>query len=158
LSPRIEVARAVRSQVPAWIVRRLAERLRHANARLSSRGSRRGFTLRICDDTEIAALHLRHMGLAGPTDVLSFPASAPVPGADDAVLGDIALSWDAVLRQARAPQPDAWLEEATQLAIHGLAHLLGHDHGTRAEARAMLRAERRAARAAGVDTPTRPYG
>ena len=50
------------------------------------------------------------------------------------------------------------LDEATQLVVHGLAHLAGHDHARRHEARRMLRAERRAARSASVAPPLRPYG
>lgn len=52
----------------------------------------------------------------------------------------------------------AALDEATVLAVHGLCHLLGHDHGRRGEARAMHRAERRGLRAAGTPDVPRPYG
>jgi probable rRNA maturation factor len=122
-----------------------------------SRGQPGELNVRICDDAEIARLHLRAMGQGGPTDVLSFPGGT-LPGLEHPVLGDIIVSWDAVVRQSGDPSPAAWLEEATQLIIHGLAHLHGHDHATRAQGRAMLRAERRAARAARVGSVTRPYG
>lgn len=52
----------------------------------------------------------------------------------------------------------AALDEAAVLAIHGLCHLLGHDHGRPAEARAMHRDERRALRAARTPDVPRPYG
>lgn len=52
----------------------------------------------------------------------------------------------------------AALDEATVLAVHGLCHLLGHDHGFPAEARAMHRDERRALRAARAPDVPRPYG
>lgn len=52
----------------------------------------------------------------------------------------------------------AALDEATVLAIHGLCHLLGDDHGRPAEARAMHRRERRALRAAATPDVPRPYG
>ncbi|PCC66939.1 ssRNA-specific RNase YbeY, 16S rRNA maturation enzyme [Nannocystis exedens] len=52
----------------------------------------------------------------------------------------------------------AALDEATVLAVHGLCHLLGHDHGRRGEARAMHRAERRALQAADTPDVPRPYG
>ena len=156
MSARIEVARSVRARVPSGVLRRLEQRLRRASTRVQPDPSLE-YTIRICDDDEIAALHLRHMGLRGPTDVLSFPAEAPLPDMQ-VELGDIAISWDAVLRQSPGSGRAAWLEELTQLAIHGLAHLLGHDHATRAEGRAMLRTERRAARAAGAGAVARPYG
>jgi probable rRNA maturation factor len=155
LSPRVEVSAAVRGQVPASLVRGLTHRLRRASAQMVR--SRKQLTVRICDDAEIAALHLRHMGQAGPTDVLSFPGGT-LPGFEADVLGDIILSWDAIVRQAVAAGPAAWLEEATQLAVHGLAHLHGHDHATRSQGRAMLRVERRAARAARLGRVARPYG
>lgn len=52
----------------------------------------------------------------------------------------------------------AALDEATVLAIHGLCHLLGHDHGRPAEARAMHRRERKGLRAARTPDVPRPYG
>lgn len=52
----------------------------------------------------------------------------------------------------------AAVDEATVLAIHGLCHLLGHDHGHRAEARAMHRREREGLRAADTPDVPRPYG
>lgn len=154
----VEVARAVRHRVPAGVTRALARKLRRAGRRLQPGHAPLPWTVRLCDDTEIAALHVQHMGERGPTDVLSFPGGAPVPGQDQVELGDIVISWDAVLRQCRGTGVEVWLEEVTQLAMHGLAHLVGHDHGTRAQARAMLRAERRAARAAGAAVPMRAYG
>ena len=60
------------------------------------------------------------------------------------------------------PGPVKWrsaaIDEATVLAVHGLCHLLGHDHGGRGEARAMHRAERRALKAAATPDVPRPYG
>jgi probable rRNA maturation factor len=156
LRPRVDVASAVRARVPRTLVHRLENRLRHANARISR--LRRGVVaVRICDDAEIARLNLRTMGHRGPTDVLSYPTVA-LPGLEAAVLGDIVVSWDAVLRQSVADTPQGWLEEISQLVIHGLAHLHGHDHATRGQGRAMLRAEQRAARAARVGRVARPYG
>ncbi len=52
----------------------------------------------------------------------------------------------------------AALDEVTVLAVHGLCHLLGHDHGRPAEARAMHRRERGALRAAATPDVPRPYG
>jgi probable rRNA maturation factor len=150
---RLQVARSVRGRVPPELVHHVRHRLRRAVACLG-RGAGT-LTVRLCDDAEIAALHRQTMGLSGPTDVLSFPA-ASVPG-QGALLGDIVVSWDAVLRQSAAATPGAWLEEVTQLVIHGLAHLHGHDHATRAQGRAMLRTEQRAARAARGGPVVRPY-
>lgn len=104
----------------------------------------------------MARLHVEHMGLRGPTDVLSFPTGDA--GAGGLGPGDIVINVDAAARQARHPSGAGLLDELAALAIHGLAHLLGHDHGERREGRAMHRVERRALRAARVPDIPRPYG
>lgn len=141
--------------------------------------------IRIVGDAAMIELHRQHLGTAVPTDVLSFANDgsddalfddesrdedlsddeAAEPWNDDGTAwddgagpGDIAIDWDQVRRQAAVASPGGWLDEATQLVVHGLAHLAGHDHARRHEARRMLRAERRAARSASVASPVRPYG
>ena len=89
-------------------------------------------SVRIVDDAEMSALHVRFMGEPGPTDVLSFPAGDP----EAWLLGDIALDWEAIARQAAGPHEAQRLHEATVLCVHGLAHLLGHDHATQPPERA----------------------
>jgi len=162
----------LRSRVSRASLQVLARRLRRAARRIGiAREDLPGITMSIVDDAEIQRLNAAHMGKDRPTDVLSFPARPP--GDDGALaamgvpLGDIVLSWDAVLRQSAARLPanapahalaSAALDEATVLAIHGLCHLLGHDHAARAEARAMHRRELRGLRAARVADIPRPYG
>jgi probable rRNA maturation factor len=86
-----------------------------------------------------------------PTDVLSFPL-ADRAAADDPTrpvfLGEIYVSLDTARRQARAarrPYP----REVAHLVVHGLLHLLGHDHPTRAERRRMAAVESRLMRILG---------
>ncbi len=112
-------------------------------------------TVRITSDDEVEQLHQAFMGLPGPTDVLSFPAEAD----DEDSLGDLVIGWPFAVRQSapRGTGPSAWEAEVVDLALHGLAHLLGHDHGTRPQARMMLRLERRLARRAAMPVPQRPY-
>lgn len=157
MSVAIAIDASVRRRIPRAIVRGLSRRLARAALRLSA--DPRALSVRIVDDAEMTKLHREHMGLPGPTDVLSFPLP-PRPtgaGADDLdLLGDVVIDWDAALRQAAGRSV---LDELTDLGVHGLAHLLGHDHETgRADARAMLRVEQRACRAAGLPPPRRPYG
>jgi probable rRNA maturation factor len=163
VTPRVEIALAGR-RLPSTVVRHIARRVRRAAGRLGiGRERLSSLTIRIVDDRQMSALHQRHMSLAGPTDVLSFPP-ADLPGprgtaaVDLAPLGDIVIDWDAVIRQASRGGWTGWTDEAVSLAIHGLVHLLGHDHRTRTEARPMLRIERRASRAAGLPAVVRPYG
>ncbi|HEV3231750.1 MAG TPA: rRNA maturation RNase YbeY, partial [Candidatus Dormibacteraeota bacterium] len=88
----------------------------------------------VCGDDEIRELNLRYAGLDAATDVLSFPAAAVRPGAGFAFapgaeleLGDIVLSLEHLRRQAGRAGHGLEVEAAT-LAIHGLLHLVGHDH------------------------------
>lgn len=94
--------------------------------------------LRLTDDGELRRLNHQFRGLDRPTDVLSFPAAPPPPGApkQDTAGGDIAISVDAVQRQARdlGHTPD---DEMCILFVHGLLHLAGYDHESDAEHRAM---------------------
>ncbi|HMR50550.1 MAG TPA: rRNA maturation RNase YbeY [Arachnia sp.] len=86
----------------------------------------------LVDETTMEDYHVRFMDLPGPTDVMSFPMDelrAPDPGEEPplGLLGDIVLCPAVTARQAaeNGREPDA---EAEYLLIHGLLHLLGHDH------------------------------
>lgn len=91
--------------------------------------------IRITDDDEMERLNREFAGEDHSTDVLSFAGS-------DSHLGDIAISWPAVVRQARRYKQDTWTELAL-LTVHGLLHLLGWDHATAAEQKEMTRLTRR---------------
>ncbi|MGH7708124.1 MAG: rRNA maturation RNase YbeY, partial [Vulcanimicrobiaceae bacterium] len=66
--------------------------------------------------------------------------------------GDIVISLDTAARQARGYE--ATLDaEIDRLLIHGILHLLGHDHEAPADAAAMRRNERRLARAIALPWP-----
>jgi len=156
-TPRIAVSPALAHRVDRRLVAELARRVRRAAQRLGlDAASLRGLGLRIVDDREMAALHLQYMGEPGPTDVLSFKGDE-FEHELGAGLGDLVLDWDAVERQARDRSSAALLDEATVLAVHGLAHLRGHDHRNRQEGRAMHALERRVLRALRVPDPPRPY-
>jgi len=150
----IQLAAGLRGHVRPGVLRSLAHGLNRAAHRLGV--GRSTVTLRLCQDAEMAELHRQHMGLAGPTDVLSFPAMA-MPGDSTEHLGDIVIDWDAVLRQA-PPSASGRRAEVLSLGVHGLVHLLGHDHATRRDGRRMLRLEQRAARVLGLGRLDRPYG
>ncbi|WP_108871828.1 rRNA maturation RNase YbeY [Tessaracoccus timonensis] len=86
----------------------------------------------LVDEQTMADYHERFMDLPGPTDVMSFPMDELREPSDDedpplGMLGDIVLCPAVTQRQAaeNGRQPD---EEAEYLLIHGLLHLLGHDH------------------------------
>lgn len=96
----------------------------------------------LIDEDTMASYHEKFMGLPGPTDVLSFPMDelrAPGDGeaSPNGVLGDIVLCPAVTARQAgeNGRTPDG---EAQYLLIHGLLHLLGHDHAEPEEKRVMF--------------------
>jgi probable rRNA maturation factor len=81
-------------------------------------------------DARMRALNRTWRGVDRPTDVLSFPMQdgAPLDGRPAVPhLGDIVIARGTAARQARAlGHPLA--TELRVLALHGLLHLLGHDH------------------------------
>src|SRR5215208_2771267 len=70
------------------------------------------------------------------TDVLSFPAAE----SKAALLGDVVISLDTATRVARAEQRSV-VDELDRYLLHGILHLLGFDHETEGEARAMAARE-----------------
>jgi probable rRNA maturation factor len=83
-------------------------------------------------DEEIAELHLRYMDEEGPTDVLSFPLDdADEEGAR--ILGDVVINPSAAERN----NPSDPASELRLLLVHGILHLLGHDHEADADRTAM---------------------
>jgi len=92
-------------------------------------------SLLYCDDDEIQGLNRQYRRKNKPTDVLSFTLSERC--GDRLVLGDIVISLPTASRQS-ASVGAALNEEVRLLFCHGLLHLLGHDHGTRAEESAMI--------------------
>lgn len=92
----------------------------------------------LCDDTLIQELNRDYRGIDRPTDVLAFAmAEGEAVESVGQVLGDVAISVPTAARQAEEAGRDA-LSEITMLLAHGLLHLLGFDHGTKAEERRML--------------------
>lgn len=92
----------------------------------------------LSDDAEVRGLNRTWAGRDKATDVLSFPAGAEEGG--DAALGDIVLACETVARDASLAGLSL-TDHASHLVIHGMLHLLGHDHGAEAEAAAMEKLE-----------------
>lgn len=93
-------------------------------------------------DGEIRALNARFRGKDKPTNVLSFPATANagLPG-ELPHLGDIALAYETVVREARA-EGKPFDHHLSHLIVHGFLHLVGYDHETDREAEEMEELER----------------
>ena len=76
-------------------------------------------------DHRIAALNRAHLGHAGPTDVISFGFAAVETGR--AVVGDVYIA-PGVARRNATDHGRAVREELMRLVVHGVLHVLGHDH------------------------------
>ena len=112
-------------------------------------------TVVLTDDEDIRVLNRDWRGYDKPTDVLSFALqeSEEARFAGN-LLGDIVISVETAFRQMKSGlhrgrvEGDAlgtwdFEDELVFLVIHGLLHLLGHDHAETSEEKLMRLEERR---------------
>lgn len=93
----------------------------------SSAASDSDLTLLLAGDEEIRLLNRDYLGSDSPTDVLSFPADEVDPESGHRYLGDVVVSLPRAAAQALA-RGHAVEAETQLLVVHGVLHLLGHDH------------------------------
>ncbi|MCZ6560868.1 MAG: rRNA maturation RNase YbeY [Gammaproteobacteria bacterium] len=95
----------------------------------------REITIRIVNQPESQSLNAQYRDQDKPTNVLSFPADLPA-GVDHPWLGDLVIC--APLVECEATEQGKEVQEHwAHLVIHGVLHLLGHDHQQADEAKAM---------------------
>jgi probable rRNA maturation factor len=100
---------------------------RLATAVLVEEGVVGELTLTFVDTAEMAALNEQYMSKIGPTDVLSFPMEdEPVAGVPT-LLGDVVIS-PAVASAQFVDHAGTLDDEIALLVVHGILHVLGHDH------------------------------
>lgn len=100
----------------------------------------------LADDSFVQDLNKGYRGKDKPTNVLSFPQDEP------SMLGDIILAYETIETEA-ATQGKSFEDHATHLIVHGVLHLLGHDHMKAAEAETMEGLEVEALKALGIKNP-----
>ena len=97
----------------------------------------------LTDDAEMRKLNRQYRGIDRATDVLSFPQDDPPVAGMPVLLGDVVISCETAARQAR-DNGEKIEREMNRLLIHGVLHLLGHDHESDPPAaRRMRRLERK---------------
>jgi len=84
-------------------------------------------SLVLTGDSQVQTLNRDFLGMDAPTDVLSFPADESDPETGRRYLGDVIISLARATEQAgeRGHTVEA---EVQLLVVHGVLHLLGHDH------------------------------
>lgn len=134
--------RKVRGLKPR-IVKAAREALRAADAPADAE-----LSILLAADKDLKALNTTFRGKDKPTNVLSFPAG------EDGYLGDIAIAYGVTAREARAAKK-ALLDHAVHLTVHGVLHLMGFDHVTARQAKAMEPLEVRILASLGIADPYR---
>lgn len=138
---------------PAWRKRRgLSARLKRAAALALKQSGKApaspSLTILLADDERLRALNLSFRRKDKATNVLSFPAAPNRNG----YLGDVAIASGVTAREARAAKK-SFGDHAVHLAVHGVLHLLGFDHETARQARAMEPLETAILAALGIADP-----
>ncbi len=118
-------------------------------------------SIKLSDNAQVQALNQEWRDKDKPTNVLSFPMlddaelDALLAGTYDApeiMLGDIILAYETCA--AEATEKDIPIaHHATHLVIHGMLHLLGHDHIEDDEAELMEALEVKALASMGLPNP-----
>jgi probable rRNA maturation factor len=94
----------------------------------------------LTNEARLHELNLNYLGIDAPTDVLSFPASETDPESGVRYIGDILISIPRA--QVQADVAGHPLESEVQLlVVHGVLHLLGHDHAEVEEKARMWKAQ-----------------
>ena len=129
----------------------LAPKLKRAAAaalKVAGKKSDGELTILLTSDTRLRELNSTFRGKNKPTNVLSFPA-------DDAdYLGDVAIAWGVTAREARE-SGKSFSDHASHLVVHGVLHLLGHDHVAAKDARIMEPLEVKILKTLGIADPYR---
>jgi probable rRNA maturation factor len=90
-------------------------------------------SISLVTEEEIAELHRRYLREEGPTDVLSFPLDEEAGEDGVRMLGDVVIAPAVAARN----NPEDPASELRLLLVHGILHLLGHDHTERADRESM---------------------
>ncbi len=84
----------------------------------------------ITSDEQIHDLNHQFRGIDTPTDVLSFQSHFTDPESGASYLGDVVISYPRAEAQSQAGGHET-TAELQLLIVHGILHLLGHDHAER---------------------------
>ena len=100
----------------------------------------------LVDDAEIHEINKTYRDVDRPTNVLSFELG------DDVLLGDIYISFDTVMKEAKEAGI-SFENHVAHMVVHGCYHLMGYDHITDDEATVMEMKEIQALKKIGIKNP-----
>ena len=114
-------------------------------------------TITLVDDDEIRQVNLQHRNIDKATDVLSFPLIDEADGAPEFALppdvprelGDVIVSYPRAVAQAEE-YGHSVERELAYLIVHGVLHIMGHDHEVPDEQAVMREREEAAMIAVGL--------
>ncbi|MBN9288185.1 MAG: rRNA maturation RNase YbeY [Gammaproteobacteria bacterium 39-13] len=109
--------------------------------------------IRVVDETEMTSLNYQFRKKNKPTNVLSFACQLP-PSLKGDILGDIVICASVVAQEAKEQQKPIAAHWA-HMVVHGVLHLLGHDHEKDDEATVMESEEVMILRELGFSDPYR---
>lgn len=116
---RIDVGRAgTRAGLAADAVRHVAAFVLRAE-----RVRRADLSIALVSDAVMAGVNATYLGRRRPTDVIAFALPSP----DGRLMGDVYVA-PAVARRSAARHGVSVREENVRLVVHGVLHVLGHDH------------------------------
>jgi probable rRNA maturation factor len=127
----VEIVNETAVQVNEELLGRIAE------AALASEDAEGQVVIALVEPHVIEELNVRYRDVEGPTDILSFPAGDddewPAPAPDDqaeAAVGDLGelVVAPEIVRQYAAEERNSWDRQLAWTVLHGILHLLGHDH------------------------------
>ena len=145
---RVDVGRRTQARAPS--AKAIAS---WAAAALGARSAGTEIAVQIVTPAAIRRLNRDYRGKDAPTNVLSFPSTAPA-GVVPRPLGDIVICPAVLAREAREQGKPARAHWA-HLVIHGTLHLVGYDHEVESDAVRMERKEIAVLRRLGIPNPYR---
>ena len=128
----------------------------HRTAAAAGHDGESTILIRVVDEDEMHELNRNYRNQDKPTNVLSFPAGEidGLPAGEAAMLGDIVVCAGVVAREA-AEQGKSSADHWSHMIVHGTLHLLGYDHMSEPEAKAMEGLERDILAGIGISDPYR---
>ena len=110
------------------------EKIASAAARAAGAKRNAEISITLTDDKSIKKINKKYRNINKPTNVLSFELG------DDVLLGDIFISLDTVVREAKTENISVH-DHAAHMVVHGVLHLMGYDHIKNSDAELMEKME-----------------